>query len=459
MHEDSGEKRTTGMFYNGHNTWKFRFTATRTGTWIFSTSSQDPDLDGKQGTVTIGPNPNKNLPGFITSFGNKWYRTGTGKAFVPQLAMYAGPKHFYRHPQRIDAAIKTLLVEHGFNGLHVMGNCYWLDMDKQSYDQIRQPDPNPDRRIFEAFELLITRVHAAGGMVHIWMWGDEQRHWTPKKWGINGPVDRRLQRYIAARMGPLPGWTMGYGFDLQEWVSEKDLRGWHAYLHKQFAWPHMLGARWPILDQQYEGLDYWGYQQHRPDYEMYVKTIERRGDRPSFSEDRFRIRDPSPYPKKDYDEELTRRGLWHSAMAGGVANIWGHLPRGHDGTLGSAPYRHPEWIKTCSTFFEDRFLKSMARDNSITDGVCLKTPRATHYVFYKEATRSIKMNLSEMTKARRGIAVDTRKAYREIPLGRLAAEKQTWKAPHRSDWAIAVGQFSGPIRSKQAASATDQWRE
>ncbi|MAG93645.1 MAG: hypothetical protein CMJ48_07840, partial [Planctomycetaceae bacterium] len=52
-------------------------------------------------------------------------------------------------------------------------------------------------------------------------------------------------------------------------------------------------------------------------------------------EDRFRIRHSKTYADKDYTMEMTRRGLWHSTMAGGVANIWGHLPRGHDAWLGS----------------------------------------------------------------------------------------------------------------------------
>lgn len=33
VHEQSGEKRTTGMFYDGGDTWRFRFTATRIGKW------------------------------------------------------------------------------------------------------------------------------------------------------------------------------------------------------------------------------------------------------------------------------------------------------------------------------------------------------------------------------------------------------------------------------------------
>ena len=140
VHKPSGERRTTGMFHDGGRTWKLRFTATRAGTWTFMTSSRDPDLGGRSGTVVIEPNPG--IPGFVVAFGSKWGRSGTDRAFVPQLVMFA----------------------------------------------------SPDRRTFEALELLITRTHAAGGMVHIWAWGDEARKWTPNRWGKNGRVDRRLQR-------------------------------------------------------------------------------------------------------------------------------------------------------------------------------------------------------------------------------------------------------------------------
>ena len=139
--------------------------------------------------------------------------------------------------------------------------------------------------------------------------------------------------------------------------------------------------------------------------------------------------------------EMTRRGLWHSTMAGGVANIWGYLPRGRDSWLGSAPFEHPEWIKTYARFFAHRFLNDMTPAPDITDGVCLKVPAGTHYVFYKGDTASIEMDLSEMARGQGAVALDTKKPYRELRLGRLATEKQTWTAPNRSDWAIAVGKF------------------
>jgi hypothetical protein len=65
--------------------------------------------------------------------------------------------------------------------------------------------------------------------------------------------------------------------------------------------------------------------------------------------------------------------LWHSATAGGVANIWGHLLPDSD-RGGSQPYdrgnaRIKHLIKTYATFFRDkrRFRADFVRDNGLAD--------------------------------------------------------------------------------------------
>ena len=433
-HEDGRQKIHTELFYNGRNEWKLRFTGTRTGKWTFVTKSSDPQLNGHKGSVMVGPNDG--VAGFMTSYGNKWGRLGLNEAFVPQYIMFHNPYEIYKNPEIIDKGIQTFFVQHGFNGFNTSGLCRWFDITKLRYSEIASDNPNPDPRTFEALELLIKKAHAAGGVTHIWAWGDEQRKMTPIKWRMNGAVDKRLQRYICARLGPLPGWSMCYGFDLQEWVKKDDLRRWHEYMHQHLGWFHFLGGRSPKLDQIYHGLDYSSYQQHRPSYETYVRAIEILDPgKPSFLEDRFRVR-KNVYPDKDYDPELTRRGLWHSTMAGGAANIWGHLlddPRSGY----SAVYPNKHQILTYAKFFKHRFKKQMVRDNSLTNGVCLTIP-GQMYVFYKEDTKYIKMNLGGMKKPRRAIAVDTKKEYCEIDLGRYNPGSHIFNAPYKSDWAVVV---------------------
>lgn len=445
-HTDSGETRVTEMFYDGGGTWKFRFTATKSGVWDFTSHSSDSDLNNISGTVTITANTGE--PGFVTNFGNKWVRSGTGEAFVPQFVMYASPESYHNKPGQIDSDIDKWFVDHGFNGLHTIVGCGWFDINQNDCRNISGNNPNPDHNTFEALELLITKVYEAGGVVHIWPWGDEQRGMTPTKYGLNGSVDKRLQRYIAARLGPLPGWTMGYGFDLNEWVDESQLKAWHTYMHDHMGWSHYLGARsegpnnyQPGVEfpQIYEGLDYASYEQHKPMYDAYVATLQARPGKPAFSEDRFRIRDRGD--PKDYTMEETRRGLWASYMSGGVAGIWGNLLGVEIQWNGSVAYPNPEWIKTSTSFFEGRFLRDMVRCSNLTDGVCLRDGAKSNYLFYKEDTTSIQMNLSDLVGRQHAVAVDAKKGYQEIDLGSLNPADQTWNAPYTSDWAIAVGSF------------------
>ncbi len=451
VHGPSGESHTTGMFYDGGDTWKFRFTATRPGEWTFTTRSADPDLDGRSGTVRV--EPNQDGVGFMVPDGHKWCRQvgveGERRAFVPQFVMYTPDLKFLRdHPEHLEGAIRTFLEGHGFSGFHLpcIGG-RWFDLDADSLVTVQMTDPDP--RSFAVLEDVILRTHRAGGVVHVWPWGDRQRRWTPTELegGINGPVDRRLQRYIAARLGPLPGWSMGYGFDLQEWVDGERVKAWRDYVQGRMGWFHFLGGRagGPTGGTDHsryvpfnEPLDYAGYQHWKPTYQVYVAALEAIPGKPVMSEDRFRIRSRG----KDYTMEETRRGLWHSAMAGGVANIWGNLkPEAKEG--GSSPYPRPEWIRTWATFFEGRFARDLVRDNALTDGVCLRSPGGERCVLYKEDAISLMMDLPATPRALPAVAVDAKRAYAELPLGELPPGRRTWQAPYASDWAVAVGDFGG----------------
>jgi hypothetical protein len=444
VHAESGEQRKAAMFFDGGQSYKFRFTGRRTGTWTFTTESSDADLAGHIGSVVVEANPNPSAQGFVRNFGNKWGFEGSERATVPQYVMYGNPSAFFDKPSKIDADIAEFFDGHGFNGFHVPSVAgRWFDMTK-SDNAVDSSLLNPDPRTFRALELLITKTHAVSGIVHIWVWGDAERGQVPDNLsgGVNGPVDRRLQRYIAARLGPLPGWTMGYGFDLFEWTTGSKLDDWHTFMSAELCFPHLLGARASTnqLNQFSENLDYSSYEQHRPDYAKYVETIEKRPTKPSFSEDRFRIRDEGR--TKDYSDADTRRGLWHSTMAGGVANIWGNLINSpSDGS--SAPYPNKAHLKTYGEFFfgKGRFLRAFERAPGITDGVALKTPDSTAFVFYREDAASVRLDLSAMPASMRAIAIDAKAAYVELDLGILEPKVHEWTAPHLSDWALAVGEF------------------
>ena len=477
-HHASGEKRRTEMFFTGGKSWAFRFTGTRLGAWSFASISPDKDLHGFTGEVTITPNPHAGAHGFLRNFDGKWGWDGTENVFVPQLVMWdyiagdSSPRVFHGKPKLIESKIKQFMTGHGFNGFHVpvIGG-RWFDFE--ATDRVNTRMTEPDVRTFEALELLITATHQAGGMVHIWLWGDDQRSQTPRSLagGIGGKIDQRLQRYIAARLGPVPGWSMGYGFDLDEWVKARQVRDWRNSMHQHLGWSHLLGGRPEGPNQGTDhasnaawnkGLDYSSYEHHRPTYEVYLAALRATPGTPVMSEDRFRVR-KNKYPEKDYTEGLTRRGLYHSTLAGGVANIWGIHPTLRPGGV----FAHKDWIKTYAVFFHDkgRFLADMKPSPQLSKDVntrVLRSRRTKSLILYRESASTIQVDLTSLSVPQPAVAIDTRKPYAELKLGDLPPGAQTIKLPSNADWVVAVGRFGQPSkctenREPTELSFTDIW--
>jgi len=94
-----------------------------------------------------------------------------------------------------------------------------------------------------------------------------------------------------------------------------------------------------------------------------------------------------------------------------------------------------------------RFLADMQPANQLssdTDTRVLYSPGAKSLVLYREEASTIQVDLARLPGPQPAIAVDTRKAYAEIPLGNLQPQAQTIKLPAVSDWVVAVGHFRLP---------------
>ncbi|ASC73189.1 hypothetical protein XM38_041510 [Halomicronema hongdechloris C2206] len=453
-HQNSNASHTTEMFYRGDNTWGFRFTGTHLGQWNFTTISNDPDLNGYYGSIIVRHNSNPNLAGFMTNIGNKFaLQTTDTETLRPYLFnAYMNQQSFEESGfvgNWTDTQDTSIYLqdakEHGFDTILFAINNSWFEFGSSGWDE--HNSVNPDIETFEILENLIINTHRQGGRVHLWAWGDEERRWTPIgvgcnrltrflescDGGINGEADRRLQRYIAARLGPLPGWTMNYGFDLQEWVSEEQTGRWADYLREHMGWPHLLWARGRFNSNlsvaSYSGMGH--------TYEDAVSNLEADPTRPHIFEER------DLYLREDFHTmDWTRQHLWRYTLAGGHGGFWGV---GLDDD--AKPYPNPEQLRTHQQFWleEKRFLFAMRPANSLVttgDGYVLKIPSNANYVVYQEDTDVIRVDLSEMQGEQLAIAVNTKNEYDEIDLGILEPGQQTLELPEVSDWAIAVGKFN-----------------
>lgn len=448
VHEQSSTTHRTEMFYAGEDSWRFRFTGTQLGEWRFETTSDDPELSGLRGRVTVVENPDPLAQGFLAAQGSKFaVPVGPGgermrgvlyDVYLTQggIAVSDLPREETELVRRVDEMLDETEAN-GFASVFLTVYNSWFELDAPSYDQ--HDSENPDPETFRLLETLITRAHQRGMFVHIWLWGDESRRQTPiGVGGINGEPDRRLQRYIAARLGPLPGWTMSYGFDLEEWVTPEAVMEWVTFLNKRFGWPHLLMAR-----ELGEGNEGYVFKLEEPWLELYAtddrpesdfyelarKRFEER-DRPVFFERRF------VYTRDDvWDMDTTRRALWQFAMAGGAGAVWGVM-EWRDGPS----YSEPGQLRTHARFWRERFLTSLEPREDLGSALALADPDLEHPVFYAENVSELRLDLRETSGTLRAVAVDTRsESYEEVDLGQLEAAEIVWRAPYQSDWAVAVG--------------------
>jgi hypothetical protein len=455
-HRGSGEKHNTEMFYDGDKTWKFRFAPTQAGQWTFSTKSDVPALNGHSGTVTVKDNTNPKIKGFLANVGNKFavqlrnasdLRGYIFNVYMSRVKFTAFLDEFGSDLGKVENIARAYFQDalaNGFEIIFVHVNNNWFKFGAKKHNE--HNSENPDPLTFRVLERIITTFHELGGRVHIWAWGDESRKWTPigLPGGINGRADRRLQRYIAARLGPLPGWTMGYGFDLHEWTNEEQLNNWADFLHKHLGWQHFLSARGHRLKGPYSINSYDGFGRgvplattsHGPkDYQEIAEDLDGDSRRPHFYEERH------SYKRSGFDLDMdgTRRLLWWESMAGGMGGFFGFYP------TSPHPYPNPEQLRSHYAFWhtKNRFMLDMERANNLTGGgYVLRTISNANYVFYKEDASSIPMDLSSMAGPQPAVAIDTKKQYDEIELATLAKKEHVWNAPYRSDWAVAVGKFS-----------------
>ncbi|MHC4424526.1 MAG: DUF5060 domain-containing protein [Planctomycetota bacterium] len=379
-HGDSGQERTTEMFYDGDDAWRFRFTGTRTGKWTFKTSSDVPELNGHAGSVTIAENPDRSIRGFLTHVGNKYaiqVKDETdlrGYLFNVYMSRVEYPAFLDEFGSDLGEVEKKALAyltearENGFEIIFLHVNSNWFKFGVRRHDE--HDSASPDPAAFGVLETIVQTVHQAGGRAHIWAWGDESRKWTPRgvPGGINGKTDRRLQRYIAARLGPLPGWTIGYGFDLHEWTNTEQLNAWAAFLHKHFGWQHLLCARGYRLEGPFNINSYDGFGRNVPlattrhgpqSYEEIVEDLNSDLTRPHLYEERH------SHKREGFNLDMdgTRRLLWWESMAGGMGGFFGFYPDSPH------PYPNPEQLRMHYDFWHKggRFLLDMQPANELTE--------------------------------------------------------------------------------------------
>jgi len=393
----SGQTRTTEAFYMGGNEWRWRFTGTEVGAWGYSVSSTDlPDLDGDSGNIEVVSNASDY--GFLRKDGNKFkrQREGADEAFLLnsfQTDTDTPKTHthltdFQSDPRGRMNTYATHADTKGFSSLYILLVHNLLELGV--YDGDQTSSETPSLAAFLVLDRVIREAYSLDMHIHFMRWAAAPNQFNDRKWspkslsgGINGAVDNRISRYIAARLGPLPGWSLSYGFDLEKWTSVSDLQVWYDFMDSKMGWMHMLSGRSGDANRDLwiNGYSQWGQQlgdfvtDEYPSFSTLTGDIDQDLDNPHLLEERnIYLRDQTQ-DEQDYAQPFgdveTRRLMWRTAMAGGVGGWYGHfdLNGSRDPVWSNdSGYPNPEELKAHKTFWDSRFILGLERDNTLTNG-------------------------------------------------------------------------------------------
>lgn len=270
-HEDAVTVRESQCFYSGTGTtFVFRFGAEKAGKWTGVTTSAQPELDGLTFHTAVTPllNPVRSGYHVFDAANPTWWKQQQGAngdevRIAPRLTMWDHPRILKdKNAEEIATDVALFADTYGFTGAHVAGPARnWFDLDFEpvagDWDfSSLSSDATPDVRTFGLLEQLIDLWCSKGGHVHFWLWADAQRDGasTDLPGGANGALSQRLDRYIKARLGPLPGWSAGYGFDCWESIDATLLGDWYDRMSTRIGWFHWVGAR--FVDTSTAGVEF-----------------------------------------------------------------------------------------------------------------------------------------------------------------------------------------------------------
>lgn len=455
VNDATGERYEVQAFYVGGraglSVYRFRFTPRAPGRWTFATSSSVPGLDGITGAVRATAS---DLEGPLTALDGRFaVVTGDGEArpttynvFGAGGRLLSGLGDLPRDEAGLTSALAPVLDEvaqNGFDALHVAVNNEWLSLGRPRWD--RHAAVQPDPATFQLLETLLVMAHERGLFVHFWMWGDEARRYTPlglrsdpliagDPGGPTGAAFERVVRYIAARLGPIPNWTMSYGFDLHEWADEGPVRAWAARLSESLPVPHLLtateegreprafdlgGDKLPLVSRDRDP-----YEHDQEPYALALQYLAEGGGGPLLFESRYLIQAGGPW-----DAAGLAEGLWGYALAGGVGAIYDRPP---DSEL---PPEAVTVLRTFRDFWRGRVPPGDAWSSERETGeLVLVSATGDSGVLFARDTDVV--DLAALPTGSQAIAIDALAPYAEVPVDTGAT---TWRAPHASYWAVAFG--------------------
>lgn len=238
---DSRQLEVDG-FYDGNQTWKVRFMPEQQGEWTYTTSSNDPQLNGKSGKFVVRP-PSGNNHGPVRVRNAYHFVYADGSPFFPLgTTLY----NWLNRDPKLEQRTLATLAKNPFNKIRFLIFPKWMIFNRVEpprFPYLKAADgqfdlDRFDPEFFAHYEARLKDLQALGIEADIILFHPYD------KWGfstMDAHHDDLYLRYVVARFAAFRNvwWTMANEFDL--FRPEKDWKTLGELVAAKDPYAHLRG--------------------------------------------------------------------------------------------------------------------------------------------------------------------------------------------------------------------------
>jgi len=348
-HRESGVTLKLPGYFAGSNLWKIGFMPNRPGLWDYQTSSPDPGLNNRSGSVRCIPSGHPGLLGPDPGHPRKW-KFADGNHVLPialRLEFFTEPgtdevfkrAALFMRDHHLLLLDTRLLEEQGQfeGGRHDF--IFQGDWKKQQFDLT----------VWDRMERRMEILTELGLGAHLMFYSDDDG--TPP-WPAMSPTEKLVIRYTLARLAGFPVLLFNTGIDIDEYRDQTWVDWFGRQIRELDPYGHPVSSR---------------YGGGSGEMVMKGQTFDSRGERFAKMADMVRYFKASGVPvsmddawgenrtrvsEKTFRPEDIRRAFWKCLAAGGL----GGIIRGDDGYfhLHNLPedLESEQWLKWINPFLQ-----------------------------------------------------------------------------------------------------------
>ena len=245
--ERGGKAIHVGGFCDGGGTWKVRFMPPAEGTWTYRTKSNDPGLDGRTGTLAVGP-PSKGNHGPVRVRGKHYLAYADG---TPYLQVGTTCYAWVHQGDELEDRTLETLSRSPFNKIRmcVFPKAYAYNKNEPRHYAFEGKPPkswdftrfNP--AFWRHLERRVEDLRKLGIEADLILFHPYDR------WGFKSmsrEADDRYLRYVVARLAAYRNvwWSFANEFDLMLKIPTKKMSDWDRFfqvVQKADPYDHMRG--------------------------------------------------------------------------------------------------------------------------------------------------------------------------------------------------------------------------